>query len=125
LQILRERDGQPDERLFQEEMAERPIAIWPLGGRLLTIWSSGSALWVAVYSIDGGTIHKVLDVRPKGFPEIAFSKDGAERLIFSHYETREVSGRSETVPISADVYAWANGQYAERAAVPWGQRFAE
>ena len=124
--IVRQRDGHADNPLYQEKMAERPIAVWPVGERLLTIWESGSALWVAVYSSDGRSIKKVLDVRPKGFPEIAFSKDGSERLTFSNYEAREgANGKNESIPISADVYAWVNGRYIKRAAVPWGQRFEE
>jgi len=126
LQITRHRDGQSDKPLYQEQMAERPVAVWPLGERLLTVWGSGSALWVTVYASDGTTVKKVLDVRPKGFPEIAFSKDGAERLIFSYYEIREgTSGHSESIPDSADVYTWVNDHYSKRATLPWVRRFEE
>jgi hypothetical protein len=126
MQIVRQRTEHADEPLYQEKMAERPIAVWPLGGRLLTLWESGSALWVTVYSIDGQSIKKILDVRPKGFPEIAFSKDGSERLSFSNYEARDgANGRNQAVPVSADVYAWVNGRYVKRVAVPWSRRFDE
>jgi len=124
LRIVRQQDDQSVEEVYREEMAERPIGIWPLAGRLLTIWGSGSAFWVTAYAVDGTTVEKVLDVRPKGFPEIEFLRNGAERLIFSKYDFREgANGQVEGVPTSADVYTWNGVQYSKKSNVPWAQRF--
>jgi hypothetical protein len=126
LRILRSREGQPDETLYREQMAEHPIAVWPLSERLLTIWGSGSALWVTVYSSTDKGIRKVLDVRPKATPEIEFLENGSERLVFTNYDIRKgADGNSESIPVSADIYTWTDGSYSKRAAVPWPRRFEQ
>jgi hypothetical protein len=115
--IIKRVDSKASGDVLLEKMAEVPMAIWPMGDRLLTLWGSGSALRAVVYASTHGKYAKVLDVRPKGFPEISFSKNGDERLIFTHYEDDE--------PVSSDVYAWVEGKYRKRSDVPWSRRFDE
>ncbi|MCX5736911.1 MAG: hypothetical protein NTZ61_00140, partial [Proteobacteria bacterium] len=55
---------------------------------------------------------KVLDLRPKGLPEIVFSKSGNERLIFTHSDGGAFS----------DVYLWRGTGYEARIRVPRERR---
>src|SRR5262249_17412289 len=42
--------------LYSEEMAEAPVATYPYSDRLITLWESGSANWIAVYRATGGKV---------------------------------------------------------------------
>jgi hypothetical protein len=111
--------------IYFEEMAEHPVAVWPMGERILTLWGSGSAFWISVYEIRDSKVSQVLDVRSKGMPEIGFSKNGDERIVINHYEQVEnkTTGSTETIPVNADVYIWRGKKYEVHSNVPWEQRF--
>lgn len=127
LKIFKNQTPHEIKPIYFEEMAERPVAIWPMGDRLLTLWESGSALWISVYDIRDFKVSKVLDIRPKGIPEIGFSKNGSERIVVNHYERVEnnSSGTTEAIPVKADVYIWQGNKYEMHSNVPWEQRFYE
>ena len=100
--------------LLEEKFAEAPIAIWPLGERVLTLWESGSAMLVVVYDYADGHPTKVLEERPKGLPEIVFCADGRERIILAH---------GDEMSQSVDVFVWSRrDQYAMKTDVPWKTR---
>ena len=108
--------------VYREDMLEMPVAVWPLGDRFLTLWESGSAFWIVVYENKKKVVRKVLDVRYKGVPEIGYSKNGQERLIFSRYGKRE---DGKDIPILSDVYVWFGSGYRKVENVPWSKRFDE
>jgi hypothetical protein len=104
--------------LLKDEFAEGPIAIWPLGERVLTLWESGSAFLVVVYGYEHGHIKKVLEERPKGIPELTFCEDGRERIVLTHDDEKSAK---------AEVYVWSKGggKYAKPVEVPWKTRLSE
>lgn len=127
LNIFKNQTSHEIKSIYFEEMAERPVAIWPMGNQLLTLWESGSALWISVYEIKESKVSKVLDIRSKGMPEIGFSKNGSKRIVINHYEQRENNflGTTETIPVKADVYIWTGSKYEMLSKVPWERRFIE
>lgn len=87
---------------YQEATIDNPVYLMvPRDGldRVVTLWTTGSAYRVKVYSLDGISIKKVLEAGSKFPPDISVDDQGRERI-----SVRIGNGKRTT-------YGWRNGAY--------------
>jgi len=93
-------------------------------GNLMTLWTSGSAVHVNIFTVDDqGKIKLVLQDGVKEMPEIVdVDSDGSTELLFSSGSVLQKSS-NRVYPESTRVYRWDGNSYNLIKTVPWTTRF--
>ncbi|MBI5695095.1 MAG: hypothetical protein HZC51_05040 [Nitrospirae bacterium] len=95
-------------------------------GNLVTVWETGSAVHLTIFSMIHGKIVAVMDESMKGFPEIAdIDNDGEFEIIttLDNFLTDYKTNKVVQLPEEADIYKWDGEKYFLLNIVPWKQRF--
>jgi len=81
------------------------------------------------YAYARGHVKKVLEAGSKMMPEFVYSKADAsvQDIIVSNLDWVKRDSQSDSVfiPVSADIYEWANDSYRLKKTVPWAERFQQ
>ncbi|MDH5195526.1 MAG: hypothetical protein OEW32_17700 [Nitrospira sp.] len=107
-------NGKQRQKLFEYTTVFRPLNIYQLGrpaGRLLTIWTGGSAYpyHFQIFAFVDGKIVSVLAIDSTRMPEILLDKNNRE-IILATEENR------------THIYKWDGVQYTFLKTVPWESR---
>ena len=107
-------NGKQRQKLFEYTTVFRPLNIYQLGrpaGRLLTIWTGGSAYpyHFQIFAFVDGKIVSVLAIDSTRMPEILMDKNNRE-IILATEENR------------THIYKWDGVQYTFLKTVPWESR---
>ncbi|HEV2416457.1 MAG TPA: hypothetical protein VGX94_01500 [Terriglobia bacterium] len=83
---------------------------------LITVWESGSAVWVRAFRIEGETVSLIFDRASRVQPEFPW---GAILLNVG----RVPQPNGTTVPKSTEIWTWTGKKYRLAATVPFDQRY--
>lgn len=120
-------------KIYEYRPDASPISIFPTqdsGGRLITIWGSGSGYIIHSFAYQDKGIKQVLNTGSKWLPEFVLvntrENTYKERILITELEWRKdpKTGLSDTFPKSAQVYQWNGKTYELIKTVPWQDRFA-
>jgi hypothetical protein len=106
------------------------IAAFPLkdvSSNLMTIWETGSAYRVVIYTYIQGKIIKSLEEGTQSYPELFYENKNSSMLSIvitdSDWRMNKSSGKSEKVPITAKIYKWFDGKFHKSNNIAWENRF--
>lgn len=114
--VIYKKLGPDDIKIFSFKTPDVPVSIGQtkdVGGRLVTVWVSGSSYHIYVYSIFSNKIIQVLNTGSRAFPEIIYNDQGDEVII--------VTGRIHEK--ESEIYHWQNNKYNLGKKVPYPERF--
>lgn len=91
---------------------------YSIGDGFVTLWWSGSSMFVRVYHVDKSAVTKVLDVRTKGqYPVFVTTQDGKRGIVVGNKSVgermRDGEGGPESweFPVFGELWVWNGKEY--------------
>lgn len=123
-----------EKRIFSTVPGDNPLSMFAssdLDPKLITVWTTGSAYMIRVYTYDKDAVKEVLTAGSKMMPEFVYSDKGQmtndQMIVISNlgWVLNKQTGLSELKPVSADIYRWKGKSYTVEKNVPWSLRLTK
>jgi hypothetical protein len=103
------------------------LSMYPISenGNLMTIWVSGSAYRIYIFSLEDKKIKTVLEEGSKLMPEILdIDNDGSDEILITEgdYLIDNKSKEIISLPQATKIYKWIDNSYKLQKTVPWRNR---
>jgi hypothetical protein len=121
------KSGGKDSEVFSFETLDYPVSMFQtsdMGGRLFTIWTSGSSYHFYAFAYIAEKVVKVLEKGSKTFPEFLIDSAGEDLLIISDVKwiaEGKSSGQKRATGKSV-IYKWTGNSYEITNEVGWEKR---